>query len=783
MIDFDILDKMGSTKKRLRELFTSAAGSSDFTIRERIERDIESRIQEGMMFNMRNYRVYTMSDLAWDSQPILPELVPLMLYAQRRIDFKSVVKQLRDLSPDTLKKFADVDEKTKEIKSIDISKFTEVSVNLVRSYITRRTATLSVERTKLYPYLKYDPLSTSFVAKLRGDVLSQRVEMMTNQYGYRHELPQATREMLMYSHTVEFPEVAWDKQTQLRKKKRAKGMDTSQDSEFEVESFVVKEGVPFIRPHPTRVYWDNSHPLSSINTDTGCTYIGYWSVARFKDVEKNTDYFNRDNITYSHTNVTLLNANKPYFELYFPSAAINFPSAEASVDVAANNDREQNVGRYSGQDGDKAITLVEHRIKVVPKDIGVGDYPNPVWMRLVVAGTRTVVFAEFLPSLPAIYYGYNEDDSRLVNASWASEIVPWQDQMSNMLTQLLLIQKSSLVKVLCANIDLLTPEMLAEFRAIIKGERYVTGPMLLEFKGDQLSELGQNIDSVFKMLEAKMPDDITVIFKSIVQMMTIAERVLNVSAQELGQSASHELSATEVSELTNTTNVLTSYMGVGLDEGLAAKKKILYEALIAFGQDKIYVPVVNRYTDQTIKAAGFEPVKEADEGDTVENYSDGNGRTQTVTGNKLSLVYEYCFNSRDGQERASNAKTAEVLVNLLGQLINIPGLLQDLGKEKLYQFLNHVIRMSGAGVDMTFSMKEGESETLPSGNEESDNKKEIQDVIRQILQAIQDDRNRIMQLEQATGAVNPNSQSQPTAPAPAPAPASTTAPAMPAPVA
>lgn len=764
MIDSDILEQAGSTKQRLREVFTAKAGTADFEIRKRVEDEIEARIHEGLETNMRNYRVYTVSDLAWDSQIITKEIIPLMLYAQGRIDVNKLATQLKDISTSTLKKFAELDG-AGNIKDINLSKFMEVSVNLIRSFVTRKTAALSVERTKLTPFFKFDPVSTSFVAKLRGDVLSQRVEVMTNQYGYRHDLPQAVRDSLLYSHSVEFPSGAWDVQRQWFKKKRADGLDTSSDKKFEVEARIVREGLHFVRPHPTRVFYDNAFPLSSINTDTGCEYIGYWTVVRFKEVEKNTDYFNRNEVSYSTRSVGVLTSNRPYFELYFPNANINFPSAERNGDLAASNDREQNVGTYSGTDGDKSIALVEYRMRVVPKEIKVGDYPYPVWLRLVVAGARTVVYAEFLPSLPAVYYGYNEDDSRQINPSLASDAMPWQDQMSNLVTQMLTNQKTSLIKIIAANIDILTPEMLVEFRRIVKGERYTNGPMLLEFKGEQLEQLGLDIEDVVSIVQTNGMADISSYFGAIGQLLSLAERVLNISAQEQGQSAKHELSATEVTEISNTTNVMASFTALGIDEGLAAKKRLIYEALVSMGNDEIYVPVVNRYSEATIKAAGFEVVDEEDEADVRENYA-GPARSQTVTGSKQALIYDYTFNSRDGAERASSAKAAEVLVNLLSQLGNIPGLLQDMGKEKLYKLINHIVRMSGAGVDLTFELQDGESADLPAADAEANNRKEIQDVIRQVLDAIEKDRQRIGQLENALG-VAPSPAAPPAAVPPA----------------
>jgi hypothetical protein len=223
VIDPDILKHFGSTNDALKKLFTAQPADALHAKRKAWEKRIEGRIQEGLTFNMRNYRLWAVSDLAWDSQPITKEVVPLMQYVQGRIDFKALSTQLKDVPQETLAKFCEFDDKTKAIKSVNVGKFHEVWINLVRSFITRRVATLAVGRLRQYPFLKYEPMSTSYVAKLRGDVLSQRAEVMTNQYGYRRDLVQSLRAMFLYSHSVEVVAGAWDVQRQLFKKPAVEG--------------------------------------------------------------------------------------------------------------------------------------------------------------------------------------------------------------------------------------------------------------------------------------------------------------------------------------------------------------------------------------------------------------------------------------------------------------------------------------------------------------------------------------------------------------------------------
>ena len=204
MVDLKLLKKHGCTTDRLREIFTAEKGGTDHKIRERLEDEIESRIYAGGHQSAKNANLYMAVDLAWDSLPINKTTIPLLQYAQGKIDIEGVADQLDTLDPNLSKQFVERDEEG-TIKRVDTLRLYEVSVNLIRSYVTRRVASQSSRFSNLFPYFKYDARGTSTSEKLRADVLSQRVEMMTDQFGYRHTFEQAIREMFLYGHTVLFP--------------------------------------------------------------------------------------------------------------------------------------------------------------------------------------------------------------------------------------------------------------------------------------------------------------------------------------------------------------------------------------------------------------------------------------------------------------------------------------------------------------------------------------------------------------------------------------------------
>lgn len=712
MIDPKVLNHFGSTRAAIERIATAqppaakdkgevkAQKERDYKHRQALEDRIAARIREGARTNLKNYRLHAAADLAWDSHVITKELVPLLQYAQGKIDMVKLKDRLRDIPPEQLKKFCTLDEKTKEIKDVSMSDFVEVSVNLVRSFVTRRVASITAPYVAATPMYKYEAHSTSSVAKLRGDLLSQLMEMVAAGFGYRHDLVQIARDELLYTNTVEFPACAWEKEEQHYFAPRADGMDEA------LETRIVKEGLSFVRPHPTRRFHDARKPLSGLNTDTGPEWIGFWDVWRYRDIQNSTSYYNRGAVNVSGEWYALLRSHAAYFESYF-DCKIKLPDRQ-DEDVAGANDRLNTIesGLYTTENSDRSIFVTDYREKVIPKDIGIGDYPFPVWMRLVVASDKTIIYGEFLPSLPGVYYGYNENDSRAMNVSFAHDIMPWQDMMNNAVNKILLTQLTSGIKIIAANSDVIPESMMKEFREILRGNKLVTGPMLLEWSSAKLRSQGVDIKSedILRLEEANTMSDMTSLFTATVQTLSLAERILHFSAQEQGQAAPREISATEVLEISNTTAALHAFHRQGIDEGIAAKKQLLYEAFEAFGSDTIQVPVVGRYSPETIEAAGFMVL---DEGIAQEEDSAlQRPGAQTIVGSKRQLIYGYNFSSRDGAERQSNTRSAEVLVNLLAQLAQIPEVWGSIGQAQKLKFVSEIVRLSGAH-DISFEEQDG----------------------------------------------------------------------------
>jgi|TARA_R100001463_G_scaffold19123_2_gene47231 hypothetical protein len=747
MIDFDILKDHGTTNERLREVLSAKlpakkvldkmeksevkALQKDIDKREEMEKLVASRITEAITFSLRNHHLYSSVDLAWDSTPLNSRVIPLVMYAQKRINVSSCVKELDKLkvSDKYVKRGS-----AGQPDEIDLPKFFEVNINLVRSFVTRRLAAQVNKYNNLYPFFKYEPRTTGVTGKVRADVLSQRVEIMSDQYDYRHFQTQVVRDMFLYGHSVAFPRAAWEREVQWEKA-------NPEYDDNRAKTKVTKEGISWINPHPSRVFWDNAYPLTSLNSDTGSEYVGFWDVVRYRDVMSNPMYFNRDSVGYTTASVGLFTQYSTYFNHYYTQ--IVPPRTED--DLTSWNDRKNSMGMYSGEMGDTSVFVTDYFMKLVPNQWGIGDYPHPVWVHMRVAGDSTIIFAEFLPSSPAAVFSYNENDTRLRNLSVAHELMSYQDQLTNLFSQLLETTKADLFNVGVLNTDIFpdTEEGLKlrqEFQKTMSGENYYATTHVLEASFQKLANLGidTNPDNVFKIIRSQPNSQLTNIFRSIAELISISERLMALSPQEQGQPSPRETSATEVLTISNTTESVYTFISEAVDEGRAAMKRVIYESIVAMGSNTIHLPVKNRYIPAVIQKAGFDI-----DTDDAEMMDPDLERRYTIIGSKRALCHDYIFTSRDGSERASNLQQAQALIQVFQIVSQSPVVLEALGKDKYFELVNEIARKSGT--DLKLEIGTGQDNSLTGPNQQ------MQQVMEQMAGIVEQNAIDINSIKEALG--------------------------------
>lgn len=690
MVHPDILKKTGTTQARLREVFTCTKEGKDSRIRERLTDLIQSRINEGVHNSCKNNTLYLSVDLAWDSLPINKFTIPLLQYAQGKINVQECGSKLEDIDPALTEKFVQYDDEG-AVKDVNLMRLYEVSVNLIRSYITRRCAAQASRFSNLFPYFKYEPRGTDIPSKIRAEVLSQRVEIMAEQFGYRHIFEQSIRSMFMYGYSLLFPKESWTREVHWR-----------ENGEGQTESYVEKEGIEFIAPHPTRTFFDNSAPLAAINTNLGPTWIGYWDIVRYSTVRDNPGFWNMSEVSYTNSLHGLVNNHRDFFEYYYDSGRLAFPRKKDTF--AFDNDRTSQSGVYAGEDEDKAMFLSTMYMKLNPKAEGLGDYPFECWLKVVVASDDTVVFAEWMPSLPAIYGGINQNDDRVANCSFAHDLMPYQDQMNNIIYSMLHHMKVSMFKILTIDQDALDDDVKEYLQASLAEDNFYQKPKAMFYSGAKAADLGIDPKNVINVVDVsrELSQGINQSLNSLFQLLNLVERLMILSPQELGQAAEREISATEVSEIANSTNTIYSYISEGIDEMRAAAKKMIYEHLVSCSTTEFNVPIKQRFSLKSIERAGLEIEDTGDQ--------DEKPKGRNIIGMPTNLVHEYLFSGRDGSERSRDTQAAQTLTQLFAQVLGMKEIAEALGKERIFAMLNEIFRLSGAGYDLNLEMDEADEE-------------------------------------------------------------------------
>lgn len=708
-----ILEKFGLTQLRLREIFTAETDSADIAIRKRFEERIQDRIDQGVRICAENATLYQAVDMAWDSPPIQKETIPLLLWAQGKIKKEALRSRIEGtpLEQELIKKKAD------GTISIDIPRLHEMSITLVRSYVTRRLAAQTSRFANLWPYFRYEPRGVEAVSKLKADALSQRMDILVDAYNIRHLGTQLARDQLLYARSVAFPRSSWD----CVEGWRAKDLNV-EGGEIEVESYVIREGVEFVNPKPSQVYWDLSAPLPNINTDTGPSWIGYWGIVKYGDL-LDGKYWNTDKLSIGASWAELVSKFQDFFTYYFDPKILQWPGSRS--DPTLGNNREANIGTYAATDKDCGVLLVQHFEKINPKQEGICDYDCDIWLRFSMAGDGTVVGAEAMPSIPACYGGMNENDQRVVNMSMAMELLAYQDQLSNLASHMLGQLRLGLLQLWLIDKDSLEPDIRTYFEDGMKRKDFWVDPQALFYSSSKLKELGiMDPSQAFRVVQANLSNTIENCFNGITRLLNLCDRLMILSPNELGQPAPREISATEVQEISNTTTSIQTFVSDGIDEQRAAMKKLLYQALICRSKSVLRVPALNRYSLETLTKAGFSPADTA-------NIDDGKiiPINTTIVGDVGTLIYEYVFDSRDGAERTPNAAVSQTITQLVQFLTSNEVVARAMGKRRLFELVNEAVRLSGSGVDFKLTMDEGEDGEIGAA--------ELEQVVEQLAMTMQ----------------------------------------------
>lgn len=698
-VDLQVLEKHGVTVAALKKAFEGDQTDPKSKIKPLIDL-IQSRIQEGITRNIRESRHWAAIDYAFDSSfyQVTPTLARALLSG--KMSEAGVLKAAQDWGMTHL--ITEVKSPNGQCKqTIDLPSFFAITVPIAKAYVMIRTAKIFNDRN-IYPLFKYEPSRLTAKNKLRCEIITDRIQTMSSQMDYVGIMRQAILNKNIYGICLQFPAEAWYKEEQTIEK------------DGKEEDRVVKEGLRYNLPHPSRVFYDLNYRVGTLNSDTGCTYAGYWQIQRFGDVNDNEAYWNKDKITFGN-NWMSSGPGQTFFSNLHP-CQMSFPTgcstscggsattpsgSTGSIPAGAGAaDRESQAGFYASEQSDQAVSLTQMFIKFKPKKYGIGDYNHPVWFRLVVAAESTVIYGEPLSYNPTIYRGYDAHEERELNTSLVLEAIPFQDHITNLLTQQLLTIKQNLISAVFFNEDVIGTGTAKKIQNL--GQKLFMETTFIPYSAKSAQFAGKDFKEVF--IPVNFPRlDTTAILQGIRTMLDMMERVLVMSSQEIGAAATHEQTAQETRVIAQSTSTRLNLTASYDDDADLAWKKQLYDALMGYGSEEMYSQVSTDVTPESKKVL-------EELGFTVEEEGDSKKNTTTlVKGGKTALLYEEFANNRASVDRADNVALSNAMVQLLQVVMSNPALAAAIGPVQSVKIINEIAQLAGFYKDFKLEVMPGSS--------------------------------------------------------------------------
>lgn len=679
MQDIEVLNKHGLSPEKLKPILTEDPTTMPQPVKDLLQRH-QDRINNGITRSIRDAHHYAAIDRI---TKVASKNIPYML-ARSMVENGSkesdVIKWFQHMNVGNLiEPVLNADgtpvKDTSDNPVMQLSKnWDQVFIPFVGSYRNMRLAKLCNDRDT-FPRYKFTPPRLTEDSLVQTEVLTSRIARMTADLGYSGDDRQAFRQMLDYGFALTFAREPWYKE-------EATVMDGGSEKKV-----VTREGVRWITPHPTRVFYDLSHPLRTINSDSGVSFMGYWDIVRYGDMKADPNYWNVDKVNYGSYGFLGSPAWTLYQQLY--PCSLKFPSIQAQETAAGQdgNDRLAQSSRpYTANDYDAAVTQVVIFDKIIPSQHGLGTYDQPVWMRFIYGDVGTIIYAEPFAYTPGYATEENMDDNDVLPSSLALELSPFQQQFRSFLLSHAKAVRKNLSRIAFYNTNIINPDALEKLRR--RGESISDDLLtLIPFNKDKMSRTFGETPSADAVEEVKFPYLPTTDVESHIRMLlNVVERMLGYTAQEVGASASHEQSATESNILSANASVRLEFTGAGVDAGINAKKRILVEAFAAYGTDEVFVEVAGLNAE---RLAALEKI-----GFTVEEGTQGKS-SAGFRGSKKKLRLDVFISERDGVKRLSDSKVGVAMLQMLGVAMGNPLIIQRVGIDQIITLLGYVFRMTG----------------------------------------------------------------------------------------
>lgn len=716
-VDIELIRRRGGTAEKLKPKFDKEKIKPGSKIEALIKMSA-ARINEGIQGNLRDARLLWAMDEAYDvgKRQITPTLVRGLISSETsREGVLSAIKEWRldeMLTPVLEKGCVKCDSAGAPIMQLDIPCFTNIFVPVVLAYTNRMWAKLHMERD-LNPLYSYNPLIQTVKNKLKCGMITDRIQRMVSDMGIREVERQSILQTLQYSISLCFPMEDWYREEQLF---------GSGDS---VKKKVVREGLRYVLPHPRRMFFDLTHRVSTFNSDNGCEWGGYWDIIRYRELTKPNTYWNSDVIDATYGAYGWIGS--PSWRLYhelFP-CRMSFPpcaGGKSSTDrVNRAIDRER---CYGNNFKDNAVVVVPFFQKIIPSEWDLYDYDYPVWHRMLFAAEDTVLTVEPLAYAPIVASLYDYDENRAFNTSLALKLLPWQDHLWNYLTQYLMSVKQNLTKAVFWNSDLLKQGDIDKLRNL--GEKMFREMQFIPFSKREFSWKQQAVGDAFYPVGFSLQNT-QEIGAAISLMISIMERMLGFSAQEMGSSATHEQSRGEVEIIASNQATSLNFTGSFIDAARTARKRQLYDAMMAYSDDEIFAGIaeMNDVTKKALEEMGFK-IEEEEDGATHAG----------VRGSKKALILDSFASDRDGSDRTVDSKIAAVMVQTFQIMFANELIVQAVGVKQLIGMFNEIFYYAGAPRDFRLKFNEQEVDPKQQAEEQQKQLAALQKMMAETAQAV-----------------------------------------------
>lgn len=707
MIEREIIEERLSQAK-LKKLFSADPKTSEKVpdkVKEWLKR-ASGRIKQGRDSNFSKGKIYRALDLAWEqsAKQVNPTLIKSLLGDIAREpkdgDTKDVENILKTWGINVDDVIIKADPKVPGSKTqINIPAFFNVVVPICKGYTTIRWASIVNERNRT-PFFEYDPAWDDEFNRLRTSVVTSRVEVMSRQMDYFGVLKQRAYNMLHYGQSLTFPMEEWyTEEQETEDEEYAAKNDKGKVEKANNRMYrIIKEGIRFDVPHLSRVFFDEFHRPSTFNTNTGCDHAGNWKVVRYGDVKRNKDFWNANKINLGNEDWWNTPNASAFFSVVYP-CSLAFPQLPPNT---GNSDRETKLATnlYSDGQEDMACVITNYFERLIPSEWDMGDYDYPIWMKFILAGDDTVLYAAPLGYIPIVWEGYDADENRANANSLSLETLSFQDQFSQLCTQMVLTCKQNLANMTFVDTDGIddVPKFISMLENL--GERFFRKLNFWPFSARKALKSQHGIPSVFHSVNLpKMP--IQEIIQTMRTLLDIMERVLVMSAQEVGAAASHEQSKFEVQKTHEAKGTRLTFTATSIDRGNEAMKQMLYEALMYYGSDDFWVqiPYLPSLTKERLKELGF----------TWDAETHPMGQTDnkiTVKVKKSAIAYLSFAERRDDLEIRDNPETAVAILNFFNGVWQTP-MGEAIGMDQGVKILNMVIRLAGFPKDFKLENKMG----------------------------------------------------------------------------